>query len=83
MVKRVDSLGNNVSLTDEQYKEFLDTSNKLAESFPNLIVRTDEAGNSFLGLNGKVGTVTDSVNELVDSLQKEADFKLLDSDYFD
>lgn len=83
LVKRVDSLGNNVSLTDEQYKEFLDTSNKLAESFPNLIVRTDEAGNSFLGLNGKVGTVTDSVNELVDSLQKEADFKLLDSDYFD
>lgn len=83
LVKRVDSLGNNVSLTDEQYKEFLDTSNKLAESFPDLIVRTDEAGNSFLGLNGKVGTVTDSVNELVDSLQKEADFKLLDSDYFD
>ena len=47
--KGVDQFGRNVSLTDEEYSEFLSTSNELAEIFPELVVRTDEAGNSFLG----------------------------------
>ena len=82
LVKGVDSLGNNVSLTEEEYQKFLDTSNALAEAFPELVVRTDEAGNSFLGLNGKVGTITDSVNELTDALQKQVDVSLLSEEVF-
>ena len=45
----VDQFGRNVSLTEEEYNEFLSTSNELAEIFPELVIRTDEAGNSFLG----------------------------------
>lgn len=82
LVKGVDSLGNNVSLTEEEYQKFLDTSNALAEAFPELVVKTDEAGNSFLGLNGKVGTITDSVNELTDALQKQADMSFLSEEVF-
>ena len=82
LVKGVDSLGNNVSLTEEEYQKFLDTSNALAEAFPELVVRTDEAGNSFLGLNGKVGTITESVNELTDALQKQADISMLSEEVF-
>ncbi len=69
----VDQFGRNVSLTDEEYKEFLSTSNELAELFPELVVRTDEAGNSFLGTAGKVGKLTEAVDEMVKTSQKAAD----------
>ena len=77
LVKGVDSLGNNVSLTDEEYQEFLDISNQLADTFPELVVRTDEAGNSFLGVNGKVGAVTESIDGLIEAQQRLVDEQLL------
>ena len=77
LVKGVDSLGNNVSLTDEEYQEFLDISNQLADTFPELVVRTDEAGNSFLGVNGKVGAVTESIDSLIEAQQRLVDEQLL------
>ena len=82
LVKGVDSLGRNVSLTDEEYSQFIETSNALAEIFPHLVVRTDEAGNSFLGLNGKVSEITSTIEEYTDSLQKAADVQLLDKNIF-
>lgn len=78
----VDQFGRNVSLTDEDYKEFLSTSNELAELFPELVVRTDDAGNSFLGTAGKVGKLTDAIDEMVKSSQKAADQQLLNKDVF-
>lgn len=78
----VDQFGRNVSLTDEEYSEFLSTSNELAELFPELVVRTDEAGNSFLGTAGKVNKLTDAVNDMVKASQKAADQQLLNKDVF-
>ena len=78
----VDQFGRNVSLTDEEYSEFLSTSNELAELFPELVVRTDEAGNSFLGTAGKVGKLTEAVEEMVKASQKAADQQLLSKDVF-
>lgn len=80
--KGVDQFGRNVSLTDEEYSEFLSTSNELAKIFPELVVRTDEAGNSFLGTAGKVGKLTESINEMVKASQKAADQQLLSKDVF-
>lgn len=80
--KGVDQFGRNVSLTDEEYSEFLSTSNELAEIFPELVVRTDEAGNSFLGTAGKVNKLTDAVNDMVKASQKAADQQLLNKDVF-
>lgn len=78
----VDQFGRNVSLTDEEYSEFLSTSNEFAEIFPELVVRTDEAGNSFLGTAGKVGKLTESIEEMVKASQKAADQQLLNKDVF-
>ena len=78
----VDQFGRNVSLTEEEYNEFLSTSNELAETFPELIVRTDEAGNSFLGTAGKVGKLTEAVNDMVKASQKAADVQLLSDNVF-
>ena len=55
LVNGVDYLGRNVSLTEEEYQKFLDSSNALAEAFPELVVRTDELGNKFVGPDGLSG----------------------------
>ena len=80
LAKGVDTLGRNVSLTDDEYQEFLDTSNALAEVFPDLVVRTDEFGNKLLGANDKVGTITDSVNELTLAMQRSYNASLINKD---
>ena len=82
LAKRVDQFGRNVSLSSEEYKEFLSTSNELAEIFPELVVRTDEAGNSFLGTAGKVGKLTEAIDEMVKKSQDAADQALLKDDVF-
>lgn len=80
LAKGVDTLGRNVSLTDDEYQEFLDTSNSLADVFPELVVRTDEFGNRLLGANDKVGTITDSVNELTLAMQRSYNASLINKD---
>lgn len=80
LAKGVDTLGRNVSLTDDEYKEFLDTSNSLADVFPELVVRTDEFGNRLLGANDKVGTITNSVNELTLAMQRSYNASLINKD---
>ena len=83
LAKGVDYLGNNVSLTSEEYQQFLDLSNKLAEAFPELIVRTDEYGNKLIGpdgLSGKVGQVTDSVDKMVASLKEASTTAFFNND---
>lgn len=79
LVNGVDYLGRNVSLTDEEYQKFLDSSNALAEAFPELVVRTDELGNKFVGpdgLSGQVGEVTEKIDELTEASRKAADSEL-------
>lgn len=83
LAKGVDFLGRNVSLTSEEYQQFLDLSNKLAEAFPELVVRTDEYGNKLIGpdgLSGKVGEVTDSVNKMVASLKEASTIQFFKND---
>lgn len=78
LAKRVDQFGRNVSLTDDEYQNFLDISNELAEKFPELVVRTDEYGNSFLGVEGKVKGVTEALEEQIKTSQRAADIALID-----
>lgn len=77
LVKGVDSLGRNLTLTEEEYQSFLDKSNELAELFPDLVVRTDEAGNKLIGLGNIVGGVAEEVANLNKELRHKADEKLL------
>ena len=60
--------GKNSSLSTDEYQEFLDLSNQLAELFPSLIKSYDENGNAILNLSGDVDTVVASLDELI---QKE------------
>lgn len=68
LAQGVDQLsGKNLSLNDDDYKEFLDLSNQLAEAFPTLSRHYDENGNAILQLNGNVNTIVGSLNNLIEA----------------
>ena len=77
LAKGVDNFGRNISLSDEDYQKFLNISNDLADTFPELISYTDEAGNRFVGLAGNIGGVTEEIERLIKEAQKVTDEKLL------
>lgn len=58
------------SLSTDEYEEFLDLSNQLAEVFPQLSKNYDDNGNAILNLSGDVDTIVGSLDDL---LQKEKD----------
>ncbi len=64
------STNNNVSLSTEEYEEFLGINEKLAQAFPELAKGIDENGNSILTLGTKGITAKEQLEEL---LKTEAD----------
>ena len=75
------STGQNISLSDSEYEEFLTLSNELASSFPSMISYIDENGNAFLGLDKTIGNVTDSFEELIKATKKQEARAILKDDY--
>ena len=76
----VDQLtGKNLSLSDDDYQEFLDISNELAEVFPELSRHYDENGNAIVDLDGDVNTITSSLYRLLEVEQQIANQKILDN----
>lgn len=64
----VDQLtGKNISLSTEDYEEFLNLSNQLAEIFPSLSRIYDENGNAIVQLSGNVDTIVGSLQNLMDA----------------
>lgn len=55
----------NKNLSNEDYNEFLDLNQKLAELFPGLTKKYDENGNAILGLSGGIDTVITKIQELI------------------
>ena len=71
--------GKNVSLSDEDYQEFLDISNELLKVFPSLSHHYDENGNAIVDLDGNVNTIVNSLNALLEVEEKLANQKILDT----
>lgn len=71
LAKGVNEFGDNVSLTDEEYKEFLELNNKIAEMFPELNLGMDSTGNAMLSLSYSADTLSDSLYGLVEA-QRQA-----------
>lgn len=68
LAQSVDQLsGKNLSLNDDDYKEFLNLSNQLAEVFPTLSRHYNENGQAILDLSGNVNTIVDSLNNLIEA----------------
>lgn len=69
--------GKNISLTNEEYEEFLDLSNKLADLFPTLTRHYDENGNAIVQLAGDTDTIVGSLQNLLDIERQIANQKIV------
>lgn len=78
--KGIDSLsGKNLTLNDDDYQEFLDISNQLAETFPTLSRHYDENGNAIVQLNGDAETITGTLQNLLETERQLANQKIVDN----
>ncbi len=66
--KGVNALGENVSLTADEYAEYNDIVNQIADMFPTMITGYTDEGNAILSLKGNVEELRDTYKET----QKEA-----------
>lgn len=83
LVDGIDTLNNtNISLSDEEYEDFIASSNELAELFPQLVVGLDAEGNAILDLGSNAEEATSKLNELIEAQRKlvaeETQEKLVD-----
>lgn len=76
----VDSMSNkNLSLSTDDYNEFLDLNSQLANLFPTLTKGYDENGNAILGLGNNIDTVTGKIQALAEQQKKLAGREILDN----
>jgi hypothetical protein len=80
----VDNLGNNVSLTTEEYERYNEIANQIADMFPQMVAGYTEEGNAILKLKGNVEALKDAYEAEAtaarDALLVEAD-KVVSSNY--
>ena len=79
MAKGVDKFGKNVSLTDEEYAEFLELNNKIADMFPEINMGMDSSGNAMLALSYSADTLTNSLNALVEAQRNAANQQIAET----
>ena len=72
--KGVNKLGNNVSLTTEEYEEYQELTEQIAEQFPDLVSGYTDEGKAILSVKGSVEELTDAYKEM----QKAANQSLID-----
>ena len=75
----VDQLsGKNISLSTDDYNEFLDLGNQLAQLFPTLTKNYDANGNAILDLSGDVNSIVSSLDNLIERQRKLANEEILE-----
>lgn len=80
LAQGVDMLtGKNLSLTTDDYAEFLDLSNQLADIFPTLSRNYDENGNAIVQLSGDTDTMVGSLKALLDVQRQITNQQILDN----
>lgn len=76
LAKGVDTFGKNISLTDEEYEEFIKLNNQIAELFPEINMGMDINGNAMLSLSYAADDLTDSLNKLVEAERNAANAEI-------
>lgn len=79
LAQGVDQLtGKNISLSNEDYEEFLDLSNQIAEIFPELPRIYKENGDAIVQLSGDVDTIVGSLQNLIEAQRDLANRQIVD-----
>ena len=79
LAQGVDQLtGKNISLSNEDYEEFLTLSNQLAEMFPTLTRNYNDNGDAIVQLSGDVDTIVGSLQNLIEAQRDLANRQIVD-----
>lgn len=85
LAKGVNDLGENVSLTADEYAEYQDIVNSIADQVPSLIQGYDAQGNAILNYKGNVEELTAAYEDLIkkqnDSVLKGDAYKDIEKDF--
>lgn len=63
-------------LSDEDYQSYIDTSNQLANVFPEIVAGYDAQGNAILNIGNNAATAAKSLNELYDASLNSSHIKI-------
>lgn len=77
--KNVNEYGQNVSLSSDDYEEFLSLNNQIAEMFPEINLGMDSNGNAMLALSYSAGTLRESLESLLKVQRQEANVKIAEN----
>ena len=69
--KGVDGLGRNISLTADEYSEYQNIVNQIAEQIPSLVSGYDSQGNALLSCKGNVEELTAAYEKLIHAQNQE------------
>lgn len=85
LAKGVNEVGENVSLTVDEYAEYQDIVNSIADQVPSLIQGYDAQGNAILNYKGNVEELTAAYEDLIkkqnDSILKGDSYKDIEKDF--
>lgn len=70
------STNKNMGLSTEQYQQFLDTNNQLAEMFPTLVSGYDSQGNAIINLGNSASEAQTKLEGLLESEQEANSVKI-------
>ncbi len=70
------STNKNLSLSDEDYKSYLDITKKLSEEFPSLYQTLDDNGNTILTLGQNGRTASEDLKELLQAEENLNNYKI-------
>lgn len=79
LAQGVDQFSNNVSLSKDDYQEYLDISNKLADIAPDLVTGYDAQGNALLSIGSNAEDTSQKLQDVIDKQQTIANQKLVDN----
>lgn len=80
LAQGIDQLtGKNLTLSNDDYNEFLDLSNQLAELFPTLTKNYDSNGNAILDLSGNVSSIVASLDDLIERQRQLSNKEMLEN----
>ena len=77
--KGVSSDNTNASLSNNQYQEYLDISNQLADIFPSIYAGLDSNGNSLLNLGNNASTASEQLQQVIEDEKTLANVKIGES----
>ena len=83
LAQEVDGLGtafqSQGTLSNDEYREFLDISNQLADTFPTLQVGVTDSNDAIINLTGSVDDITSSLKNLLEIERKLANQEILEN----